>query len=403
MLLSLPQPLLISRAYPYQVITTEVPISYSHEIGQFTVGDYFATGLTAWRVASGDYYQGFKGAFYLANESTNGDAPLNEVFSTVPAQFPAVSEPALWLDGSCVHLNNTPNLPSSGASPDFDIWCSAHGLHTSSAEQLVFAKDPLNFAMHWCSNVNLSSWDPSRSEATSASVVAWLNATGPSEMAIEYLDNRGSLGASRTHVEGLVNCTYSVMTGSATLSRSNSADMSSAYPITSTYSDFEASRSSGMLANYPGTISPPVYATYAVLAQNYALDPLTIPRLFFEAYELYDSNFTPLTYYYLSRSADMGSMAGILTNGVRTMHAALATLGMPETSNGSTPRSSPTRVRKTAVLIAAVVMLLAWLISLILCCRWMFSRTFSGSLNSYVVARLLVGSLRFSRFVHRMK
>jgi hypothetical protein len=179
---------------------------------------------------------------------------------------------------------------------------------------------------------------------------------------------------------------------STALSRSNSVDM------TSTYSEFDPH--GAILANYPGTILPPVYATYAALAQNYALDPLTIPRLFFETY---DSDLTPLTDYYLSRLADMESMARILTNGVRTMHAALATLGMPETSNGSISISSPTRVRKTAVFIAAVVMLLAWLISLILCCRWMFSRTFSGSLNSYVVARLLVGSLRFSHFVHRMK
>jgi hypothetical protein len=387
-LLSLPQPLLISRAYPYQVVTSGTSI-INETAGGFILDDYLATGLTAWRVATtGDAYEGFAGAFYQGNESslTYGD---DVVFSTIALQSPALQQPALWLSGSCTHLKNTLDLPTSGVTPYFGIWCSTYGLRTSSAEQFAFEEGPLSFAMHWCSNVN-SSWNPSRSGVSTTSVIAWLNATGPSRQAVSHLNRTGSLGAHRTHVEGFFNCTYSVASGSATLFHSRQDP---------TYSDFETYSGHGpeispagrMLGNHLGTIWAPVYAVYAALAQIDTSDHLTIPRLFFASY---GRNFTDITQYYLS--ADVDDMAFILDGGVSTMHAALATLGMPLISEGYNSSSSPVRQRNAEIFIAAVTVLGAWLVSLVICCRRMFSRTFSGSLNSYVAARLLYGALRFA-------
>jgi hypothetical protein len=359
-LLSIPLPLLLSRAYPYKV---EVEVaSYIWNNIQFDVNDQLAVGLTAWRITNfGDPSNFLPGAFYVSDTGSIEGSPV--VFSTETPQL-AGPRSVVWLNGSCSVMQNdsTPDLPSSGITPDFDTWCTAHALNGSSVEQAVYEEGPVSFAMHWCSDFNQSSWDPSPNHFPSTtSVVAWLelNATG-----------------SHAHTEGFINCTHSFDTGSATLISSDPFSILdrnvSGFYYDGTFSDFMADHT-------PITVDrnrfwPPVYAAFASLAQDHASDNLTITRLF------------PM------EPPGMHDMAASLINGVFRMHAAagIAALGTPPIT-----RTTPVRNRNTGFFVAAVVVLALWLLLLLICFWRLFSRAFGSSLNAYVAARLLVGTLWF--------
>jgi hypothetical protein len=257
----------------------------------------------------------------------------------------------------------------------------------------VYEEGPLSFAMYWCSDFNLSSWDSDPSHLSSTtSVVVWLNVTGPSlETTLGYPSDNAP---SQAHAEGFINCTYSFDAGFATLVSSGPfsvVDSSvSGFYYDGTFSGVTSDHDMN-LAAYGDHFWPPVYAKYASLAQDHTLDHLTIPRSFFTEPLYGGPNY--ISGYSFSGSIDR--MANIIATGVSRMHAAagIATLGTPPIT-----RTLPIRYRNTRVFVAAVPLLAAWLIFLFLCFRRLFSRAFGSSLNAYVAARLLVGTLRFISF-----
>jgi hypothetical protein len=378
-LLSLAQPLLISRAYPYTVKTTNDASFLTPPTYWFDVNDHLATGLAAWRLGPNNEgrFGLFSGSFYVDNNTGESN-----VF--VASQQTSGTPPALWFNGSCtaVPLSDVPDLLVSATASEFDIWCSEHGLKASGARPLAFAEGPLSFDMRWCSDLELSSWRPNGRKG-STSVVAWLNATAPSMYS--FLDPNQTMHVEHpVHVEGLINCTYQFAGGLATLCPSRPREP---YDPPALFSDFKASPASRQL--FSSRFLPPVYAAFASisLAQGQASELMTIPRLFFSPWMT--GNHGNVTGYYLYRS--LPGMATNLETGVRAMHATLATLISP--NNGLL--YTPVRVRNTVFFNGAVLVLAVWLALLAVCSWRMFSRTFSSSFNSYVAARLLFRELTF--------
>jgi hypothetical protein len=350
--LALPLPIMVSRAYPLDVIqayqdvistnqTTVITLNMNKP-SHLNVDSQMAVGRGA-RVTNLDAQDVYSSRIYM-NESTETS---QDMFYSGDLRFNNATLPGVLVRGDCHSIELSPDLKQANSSQRakaFTSWCSSRGLDQKPQSFNLTGNDgKLASRVRWCTAFNATK-EPD-----------WMNQVNHTTTVVAWFDNTDQKAA-----DGVVNCTSTFTTGQAFLVGVNTTKTYHAVkplPLWNT----------SLSSNGSTLFYPPLYASFFDLSHNMKASDIDLPM---------GSGYDAISDQLWRSTAHMAAAISLLSS----------TKGSIKTQ---VVRTVAGRTRDVPQLIAAGVLLLLWLFMMVFLTFRMFRRTFGSALNSYAAARLV--------------
>ncbi|KAJ7811431.1 hypothetical protein B0H14DRAFT_2378343 [Mycena olivaceomarginata] len=372
-LTALVTPIVLSRAYPVRTITVDenttiTPFALSAaKMGAVDAYAEIGTGTGSWTTAL-SVADTYNSSVYLPSGTSRNAEPLDFFFAG-SVEGTTTRIPGLRLSGQCAPVDTT----VTGFS-DFPAYCVAqipNGASRYSTGVVTVTPPSTNLTLIACCN---ATW----------SAVLSANTSTATNFGYIYLESNNASHISTTlpgsNVTGVIRCDTRFSTGSATLSGANG-----------TYSNFTEE------ALYQQTqggepLLDPLFALFYYLGNGYTSKLLVDDSL--KAAVVRALGYTGLTDG-SSATYSQPRLAEMATGFWRGVSYNVAGLGLLSRSNDTSyaaVRSGQTSVyvREKRFAAGAYALLAIWLLLLLVITGRSFRRTFGGSFDSYITAKLVM-------------
>jgi hypothetical protein len=389
-MLALPAPIVLSRAYPAATVESQqnilLNVTLLNNTGspQLDVYSQMAVGAGGWTTGV-DVQDMYATRMYGTTDAALSSDDLSsppDIFFTGDLQNNQVNLPGFRLQGGCTPMVADAELQATAAEANannqsaldpFGVWCSARGLTDAPVWFDLTVVGGVNAYFHFCTKFDETverTWMNQASGYTTT-VVAWLNTT-------DHV----------TSAQGFVNCTSTFTTGQADMNNGSTNKTFDNFSHKTLFSEFGSSDQA--LRKTP--FLPPTIATFREMSQTFSKQgdidderSVTVARML--GYSPQFNNTAGETKYVQPNIQDI---AKSLWRGTTHMAAAVNLLGSTTqkiTVVHVVTRSGRIRNETWAYVLAGL--LFGWLSMLSYCTVRMFRRTFGSALDSYTAARLL--------------